>query len=349
MKSLRLQLTLWYLVSFLATVALFATITYFHLRQELRSTTWKHPQADHPSWAITESFSQSEVNLLLSHLLQVSLLYSIPFILVVTFLGVILAKKSIHPIACLNTQLQLLGPKNLYRRISMAQADGEYRELQLHINSLLERLQVAFVQLGEFSAKVAHELKTPLTLLRLKVEQQAGQIDPDFAELLQDELKRLSDYVERMLLLARAEQGRIPVSSEPFAIDAIIDDLIDTYTVLAQTDHRSIRLRYPKGCVVQFDKEYFRQILHNMMANAIRHGAGQILLSVRQGTGHIILSCINAVNPGTKSSTLGVGLGLRLIQALVTSVPGANFSTTKRCNHFVARLRLLPGAALPTR
>ena len=78
MKSLRLHLTVWYVGSFLATVALFATITYFHLRQELRLTTWKHPQADHPSWAITESFSQSEVNLLLSHLLQVaSLLDSI--------------------------------------------------------------------------------------------------------------------------------------------------------------------------------------------------------------------------------------------------------------------------------
>ena len=159
MKSLRRQLTLWYLGSFLATVILFATITYFHLQQELRSTTRKHPQADHPSWAIKESFSEGEVSLLMGHLLHISLLYSIPFIVVATSLGVVLAKKSIHPIACLNTQLQLLGPKNLYRRVSIAQGDGEYRELQLHINSLLERLQMAFSQLGEFSAKVAHELK----------------------------------------------------------------------------------------------------------------------------------------------------------------------------------------------
>jgi signal transduction histidine kinase len=347
MKSLRRQLTLWYFGSFLATVILFATITYFHLQQELRSTTWKHPQADHPSWAIKEPFSESEVSLLMGHLLHISLLYSIPFVVVVTALGVVLAKKSIHPIACLNTQLQLLGPKNLYRRVSIVQGDGEYRELQLHINSLLERLQMAFNQLGEFSAKVAHELKTPLTLLRLKVEQQAGQIDPDFAELLQDELKRLSDYVERMLLLARAEQGRIPISPEPFAIDSIVDDLIDTYTVLAQTEHRSIRLRFPKGCVVQFDKQYFRQVLHNILANAIRHGTGPILLSVRQGSRYTVLSCINAVNAGAKSSTLGVGLGLRLIQALVASVPGASFHTTKRCNHFVARLRLSPASTAP--
>jgi len=349
MKSLRLQLTLWYLGSFVATVVLFATITYFHLRQELGATTWQHPHADHPSWVIQESLSQGEVRLLMDHIVHISLLYSIPFVVVATLLGVVLARKSIHPIACLNTQLQLLGPKNLYRRVSVAQADGEYRELQLHINSLLERLQVAFTQLGDFSAKVAHELKTPLTLLRLKVEQQVSQSDPDFIESLQDELKRLSDYVDRTLLLARAEQGRIPISVEPFAIDSIVDDIIDTYTILAQNEHRSIRLRYPKGCLVQFDKQYFRQILHNLLANAIRHGAGPILLSVRRASSYTVVSCINAVNPGSKSSTLGVGLGLRLIQALVGAVPGASFRTTKRCNHFVARLRLPASAIVPPR
>ena len=346
MKSLRLQLTIWYLGSFVATVILFSTITYFHLRQELGSTTWQHRQTDHPSWAIKESLSEGEVRLLLDHLVRISLLYSIPFVIVATLLGLVLAKKSIHPIACLNTQLQLLGPKNLHRRVSIAQADGEYRELQVHINSLLERLQVAFTQLGDFSAKVAHELKTPLTLLRLKVEQQSGQIDPDFIESLQDELKRLSDYVDRMLLLARAEQGRIPISMEPLAIDLIIDDVMDTYTILVQNEHRSIRLRYPKGCIVQFDKQYFRQILHNLLANAIRHGAGPILLNVRRASDYTVLSCINAVNPGAKSSTLGVGLGLRLIQALVGAVPGASFHTAKRSNYFIARLRFPASATL---
>ena len=86
MKSLRLQLTLWYFGSFLATVTLFAAITYFHLRQELSSTTWSHPQADHPSWAIKESLSEGEVNLLMGHLLHVSLVYSIPCVVVVTCL-----------------------------------------------------------------------------------------------------------------------------------------------------------------------------------------------------------------------------------------------------------------------
>jgi signal transduction histidine kinase len=346
-KSLRLQLTLWYLGSFVAAVILFGAITYFHLQQELRSAAWKEPPPDHPTWMIKESLSEDEVNRLLGHLLRVSLVYSVPFVLVATSLGVLLARKSIHPIACLNTQLQLIGPKNLYRRVSVAQGDTEYTQLQAHINSLLDRLETAFTQLGDFSAKVAHELKTPLTILRLRVEQ-AGQNDAEFVESMQDELKRLSDYIDRMLLLARAEQGRIPVSVEPLPIHTIIAELIDTYSMLAKAEHRSIRFRCPKECMVQFDRQYFRQILNNILTNAIRHGTGPILVHVHVAGAHTSLVCINRINPGVKRSTLGVGLGLRLIQGLAGAVPGASFSTAKRRGHFIARLRLPSVRALAT-
>jgi signal transduction histidine kinase len=347
-KSLRLQLTLWYLGSFVATVILFGSVTYFHLQQELRSAAWNAARPDHPTPMIKESLSEDEINRLLGHLLHVSLVYSVPFVLVATLLGVLLARKSIHPIACPNTQLQLIGPKNLYRRVEVAQGDAEYRQLQAHINSLLDRLETAFSQLGDFSAKVAHELKTPLTILRLRVEQQAGQNDAEFLESMQDELKRLSDYIDRMLLLARAEQGRIPVSLEPLPIHTIIAELIDTYSVLAEGEHRSIRFRCPKGCVVQFDRQYFRQILNNILTNAIRHGAGPILVHVRVAGTYTSLVCINRVNPRVTRSTLGVGLGLRLIQGLAGTVPGASFYTAKLRGHFIARLRLPSAGAVAT-
>jgi signal transduction histidine kinase len=347
-KSLRLQLTLWYLGSFVATVILFGAITYFHLQQELRWAAWRAAPPDHPTWMIKESLSENEVNRLLGHLLHVSLVYSVPFVLVAATVGVLLARKSIYPIASLNAQLHLIGPKNLYRRVSVAQGDAEYKQLQAHINSLLDRLETAFTQLGDFSAKVAHELKTPLTILRLRVEQQAGQNDADFLESMQDELKRLSDYIDRMLLLARAEQGRIPVALEPLSIHTVIAELIDTYTVLAETEHRSIRFRCPKGCVVQFDRQYFRQILNNILTNAIRHGTGPILVHVRVAGAYTSLICINRVNPGVKRSTLGVGLGLRLIQGLAGAVPGASFYTVKRRDHFIARLRLPSAGAVAT-
>jgi signal transduction histidine kinase len=347
-KSLRLQLTLWYLGSFVATVILFGAITYFHLQQELRSAAWNVAPTDHPTWMIKESLSEGEVSRLLGHLLHVSLVYSIPFVLVAAFLGVLLARKSIHPIACLNTQLQLIGPKNLYRRVSVAHGDTEYRQLQAHINSLLDRLETGFAQLGDFSAKVAHELKTPLTILRLRVEQLAGQNDAEFLESMQDELKRLSDYIDRMLLLARAEQGRIPVSLEPLPIHTIIAELIDTYSMLAEAEHRSIRFRCPKECIVEFDREYFRQILNNILTNAIRHGTGPILVHVRVAGACTSLICINRVNPGVKHSTLGVGLGLRLTQGLARAVPGASFHTAKRRGHFIACLRLPSTRAIVT-
>ena len=122
-----------------------------------------------------------------------------------------------------------------------------------------------------------------------------------------------------MLVLARAERGRMPVSQELFTIERIVDDLLDTYHILARADHRSIRFHCPKDCRIQFDKQHFRHIIHNLLTNALRHGAGPILMSVRQTPYHVILSCINAVNSNLKGSKLGVGLGLRPGRASVTS------------------------------
>jgi len=150
-----------------------------------------------------------------------------------------------------------------------------------------------------------------------------------------------------MLVLARAEQGRMPLSQELFTIDSIVDDMLDTYKILAHADHRSFRFHCPKHCAIQFDKQHFRQIIHNLLTNALRHGSGPILVSVRQTPRHVVLSCINAVNSNLKGSTLGVGLGLRLVRALVTSMPESHFSTGKRGNYFVARLRCPIAGAMP--
>jgi K+-sensing histidine kinase KdpD len=98
--------------------------------------------------------------------------------------------------------------------------------------------------------------------------------------------------------------------------------------------------------MVQFDRQYFRQIVHNILTNAIRHGAGPILVRCRQAGAAVSLSCINKVNPGTKSSTLGAGLGLRLIQGLAGAVPGASFHTSERRGHFIACLQLTPASTV---
>jgi hypothetical protein len=79
-------------------------------------------------------------------------------------------------------------------------------------------------------------------------------------------------------------------------------------------------------------------------SNSIRHGTGPIPVRVRNAGAYTSLVCINSVNPGAKHSTLGVGLGLRLIQGLTGTTPGASFHTAKRHGHFIARL-CLPSTA----
>jgi rubrerythrin len=117
------------------------------------------------------------------------------------------------------------------------------------------------------------------------------------------------------------------------------------YTLFAQKAEAEGYAQVAKLFRAAAQSEAIHRELHK--SAIISLGSGAILLSVRQASGYTVLSCINAVNPGAKSSTLGVGLGLRLIHALVASVPGASFHTTKRCNHFVARLRLSHAATVP--
>lgn len=69
--------------------------------------------------------------------------------------------------------------------------------MQDQVNQLLDRIEYSFKQLNEFSGKVAHEIRTPLTLIRLQVERATDRIEPELSESLQDEFKRLSDYVDQ--------------------------------------------------------------------------------------------------------------------------------------------------------
>jgi len=340
MKSLRLRLALWYFASFIAAVLLFSAITYYHLRYDLGHAKRMHqPQSDHPEEVIEKLFTRQEVDLLSKHLIKTSLLYLVSFVVVLAAIGFFLARKSIHPIARLNAQLQEMGPKNLDHRIHIAEADSEFRELQIHINELLERLDIAFKQLTEFSSKVAHELRTPLTLLRLKIEQAADEIEPELSETLQDELQRLNDYVDNSLLVARAELGQLPFRNSTFSIYSVLEEMGETYQALAKVEKRHIDLRCIGPCEITFDRHYFQQILHNILSNALKHGERTIRLSTKHHRGFVVLYCINGIRSDLKSANFGVGLGFRIIGALTALGDRSAFSHRRFRHYFITALR----------
>ncbi len=339
MKSLRWRIALWFTFSLLAVMAVFVGITYTHLQYELRVERWERTNPDHKDWTLHGSYSEAEVNDIAGELWRLSLLYAVPVTLLTLGAGYYLAKRSFQPVAEMNRQLQAIGARSLDQRMRLKNADEEFHAIENNINALLGRLDASFRQLTEFSAQVAHELRTPLTLLRLQVEEAAGRIEPELAESLQDELRRLSDYVDQCLLLATAEQGRLTLDIKSVPLRAMVIGMIEVYELLARAENRVLTVVAPQEVSVQADERTLRQILHNLLTNALRHGTGPLTVIVRREGSDTVCRVENAIAHQSASTGRGTGLGLRIVHAIAGLHSQLVFTTEQASERFVAELR----------
>ena len=341
MKSLRWRFAVWFTLSVLAVLGVFIGITYTHLQRELRMEKWERSQPGRADWKLHGSYSDAEVDDIAGELRTLALLYTGPVALLALGLGYYLARRSFKPVAVLNRQLQAIGGHSLQQRVRLADADQEFQSIEKNLNSLLTRLEESFRQLEEFSAQVAHELRTPLTLLRLQVEEAAGRIEPELAESLQDELRRLSDYVDQCLQLATAEQGRLALDLQPVAVRSLVTEMIEVYALLAQVENRPLRVVAEEDLTVRADARALRQMLHNLLTNALRHGTGPIEVSVQRDGTAVRCRVENALAP-KPTRTVGPGLGLRLVRALATAHRGLAFTSGPAAGRYTAELRWEP-------
>lgn len=338
MKSLRLRLTLWFTFSFVAVVVVFGTLTYQALDLELRRKSIARDYPTHPDWKLHGSFSKAEVRDIMTELMEKALVFSLPLVGLALAMGYWLARKSIAPIASVNAQLQNIQSKTLQQRITLAEADVEFRELVHHINELLARLEDAFGKMSEYSARVAHELRTHLAILRLKVERSDSRIAPDLAEELQDELSRLTHVTEQLLLIAKAEQRRVVFENRAVDLSAFITDLVQDFRLIAHESHRELELDVPPHCWINADVRYLKQILHNLLTNAHRHGSGGVTVRLRRCGSSCSLIVANRVGPHRgKAQTLG--LGLRVVRALLNLDTGIKYSVRQQRGLYVACLQ----------
>jgi len=254
-------------------------------------------------------------------------------------LGFLLGSRPSRHLRSINDQLAALQPETLGNRIKAPGRDPEIAELVRQINALLSRVGRSYDELSEFSARVAHELRTPLTLLRMRVEESAADLPPDFSEELQEEIRRLSRLVDRSLATARAQGGRLPVKIATVDLSGLLEELREDYETLAKTKDVPLGWEVPAGVPVSADRDLLRQILHNLLDNALRHGSGRTdVLVARRDKGDLVGIEIRNESCHRKKNTDGTGIGLRLVKALVGSMPGMEFSAARQESHYTAML-----------
>lgn len=341
MKSLRWRLTVWFAVSLLVVVAALMMAAHWHLDYELRQEKWEHTRPSQPDWVLHGSFTDREVHDILGELAGFWLMISVPLVGLALASAYFIAQRSTRPVQQINQQLDRLGAATLSEQIHAPDADPEIGQLVGHFNQLLGRLETSFTHLRNYTAQVAHELRTPLQLMRLRIEANAAAMDPALAEELQEEIAGLSNYVETALAIARAEQGRLELSPETVSLKNFLADTLELFSRLAEAEGRKLLWSCPDGLAVRADRAALKQMLFNLLTNALKHGTGNIQLRIksRQRDTSILIGNGAKQSPLRKPAS-GLGIGLRLVSAFAQQMPGAHFHFRRELFSCWARLRL---------
>ena len=253
--------------------------------------------------------------------------------------GWLVVRKTFTPIVSLNDQLDVIDPNNFQVQIRIETDESEFRELQEHINGLLSRISLTFHQLQRYSAQVAHELRAPLTIVRLKIEEAADKIEPSLAEEIQTELLRLTMHVEQALLIARAEQGHLRPNRIRFNLAALLDDVAQDFRLLARDQDRQIEVTAQES-VISADPQHVKQILYSLLTNSLRHGRGTIYANLRTEPKQTDLSIKNRVKAEESDETLDLGLGRRIVAALVALQQNMEVHTDRKEGWYEVRLSI---------
>ena len=233
----------------------------------------------------------------------------------------VLLRRCLAPLNRVAEQASQIHAGSLGTRFPTNDMPAELDPICHRMNDLLARVESSFNEMNEYAAKVTHELRTPLAILRLKIEQAGGRIAPELAEDLQAELHRLTHVVEQSLLMAKAEQGRLVLQPYVFDLARLVEDVAEDFSLLAQEEGRTVRLASPSTANVVADPKYLRQIIHNLFTNALRHGQGDIQVGLSASEGQCSLIIRNPVRSQPVSSSETLGLGLRVVDTLLHLQP----------------------------
>lgn len=230
--------------------------------------------------------------------LTLLILSSTCVILILTsFLGSFFAKRVLKPVVSVSNVADNISHKDLSIRIPLKERDMEMQHLIQSFNSMIDRLEKSFKHVNEFNAHVAHELKTPLAVIRGELELAIEQFQEDGKDekILSDcleEIDRMIRIVKDLLLIARLDYNPQVLKFEKLDLNEFLEEIFEHSKILASNKNISVFLDLPqKSLSMHGDKVHLRRLFLNLVFNAIKFTPpeGMIRISVRNNESFIYI------------------------------------------------------------
>ncbi len=265
-----------------------------------------------------------------------------------------LARRALAPVAEVTRLAREIEAGSLNQRLPLPDSQDEIGSLVTTLNQMIGRLEAAFEAMRRFTADASHELRGPLTTMRGAIDVALAQ--PREAAEYRDTLLSVGQDVDRLrsitadlLVLARADAGRIQIERAPVRLDVLADEIAETLRSTSPPGSVEVAVEAASPILVLGDERWLRQLVYNLVHNAVKFaglrlevaerarvhltvcaGAGRAFLTVSDNgpgipedkIGHVFERFYRADSARTQGEQEGSGLGLSIAAWIASTHQG---------------------------
>jgi two-component system OmpR family sensor kinase len=261
--------------------------------------------------------------------------------LLLIVLSYYIAGKILTPISVINRMARDISDRSLHQRIPLGKSKDELYELSESLNRMFDRLQYSFDMQKQFIADASHELKSPITLLSLFIEDAVNlkELPETFRlRLIQqyDILQRMRRLVKNLLDLSALEIKE-SMDFEEFNLSELAKSVHEDFVEMLEDRHIDVEIHIPEGLRIMGCKDSLHRVLINLVDNAIKYNvdAGKIEITAKTKQDKVYLSVFNTgsgipkkdinqvfeqfyrVEKSRSSQYGGSGLGLTIVKRII--------------------------------
>jgi signal transduction histidine kinase len=257
--------------------------------------------------------------------------------------GYLVAARALAPVESMRRRAARMFRFESSERLPVPPAHDELQALGTTLNEMLARVDDVVGRGRAFVAGASHELRSPLTILQLELddalsgERSKGELTAAVSSA-REEVRRLTSLTEDLLVLAQADQARLPIRYERFDVCGALRVLAARYEHVDELPGGSVRVQCGEPMLIEADVAWLDQALGNLVDNALRFSDGPVTLSARRRAANVELHVLDS-GPGfppeflphaferfsradPSRSRRGTGLGLSIVSAIAEAHGG---------------------------
>jgi len=308
----------------------------------LSAMTIRCAVANENKYQVIVAFPKEHIIQTLDSLKNLYLMLAPIFLLISILGGAVISAKALSRIDSIIKKTEEITAQNLDQQIAGGEYHDEYGRLVRTMNNMIQRIKQSVDYMNQFSLSAAHELKTPLTILRGEIEvalksRKTPEVYKEVLESNYQETLRLIKIVDNLFFIARMEHSSVQLNKTEVNAAGFLSQIIQNFRILGEEKQITFSLECDETITLFIDREIMKQVIGNLMDNAIKYGdEKQCVAVVCSENGNTVCLSVSNVGEGIPREELpfifnrfyrvetsrnrktgGIGLGLSVAKSII--------------------------------